>query len=51
MVVYRPLHLGVDYRTVRVGDSIYFNQPFMAIPDMRDVVVECSVPESARQCH
>lgn len=45
-VVYRPLHIGSEYRTVRVGDSIYKNQVFMALPDLRDVVVECKVPES-----
>lgn len=46
MVVYRPLHLGTEYRTVHVGDSIFKNQPFLAIPDMRDIIVECHVPES-----
>jgi len=46
MVVYRPLHLGTEYRTVRVGDSIFKNQPFLAIPDMNDIIVECHVPEA-----
>jgi multidrug resistance efflux pump len=45
VVSYRPLHIGADYRVVRVGDTLYKNQPFMAIPDMSDVVVECHVPE------
>jgi HlyD family secretion protein len=45
-VVYRPLHLGAEYRTARVGDSIYQNKPFMALPDMRDLIVECFVPEA-----
>ncbi len=44
-VSYRPLHLGADYRVVRVGDTLFKNQPFLAIPDMRDVVVEFHVPE------
>jgi len=46
VVVYKPLNVGGEYRTVRVGDSIYPNQPFMVLPDMRDLVVHCSVPES-----
>ena len=46
MVVYRPLHIGTEYRTVRVGDTIFKNQPFLAIPDMDDIVVECHVPEA-----
>jgi multidrug resistance efflux pump len=46
VVVYQPLHMGADYRAVRVGDNIYKNQAFMAIPDMSDVVVRCSVPEA-----
>jgi multidrug efflux pump subunit AcrA (membrane-fusion protein) len=46
VVVYRPLHIGTEYRAVRVGDSIYKNQVFMVIPDMLDVVVRCHVPES-----
>jgi HlyD family secretion protein len=46
MVVYRPLHLGTEYRTVRVGDTIFKNQPFLAIPDMDDIIVDCHVPEA-----
>ncbi|MCS6771952.1 MAG: efflux RND transporter periplasmic adaptor subunit [Kiritimatiellae bacterium] len=46
IIVYRPLHIGGEYRTVRVGDSLYRNQPFMSIPDMRDLVVELLVPEA-----
>ncbi len=45
MVVYTPLHLGTDYRTVRVGDTVYKNQPFMAIPDISEWIVTCFVPE------
>lgn len=44
-VSYRPLHIGGEYRVVRVGDTLFKNQPFLAIPDMRDVVVEFHVPE------
>ncbi|MDH3380710.1 MAG: efflux RND transporter periplasmic adaptor subunit, partial [Gammaproteobacteria bacterium] len=46
VVVYKPLHIGGEYRTVRVGDGIYANQPFMVIPDMADLVAESMVPES-----
>lgn len=46
IVVYKPLHIGGEFRTVRVGDSIFPNQPFMVIPDMDDLVVRVNVPES-----
>ncbi|MCX6996335.1 MAG: efflux RND transporter periplasmic adaptor subunit [Kiritimatiellaeota bacterium] len=43
---YLPTYLGNEYRTVRVGDSIFMNQPFLVIPDMSNLVVHCYVPES-----
>ncbi|MBN1268617.1 MAG: efflux RND transporter periplasmic adaptor subunit [Kiritimatiellae bacterium] len=46
LVVYRPLHVGGEYRTARVGDTIYRNQPFMYFPDMSDLIVHCYVPEA-----
>ena len=46
VVVYRPLNIGGEFRTARVGDSIFKNQPFMILPDMRDLVVECQIPEA-----
>ena len=46
MVVYQPVHVAGEYRTVRVGDTIYRNQPFLALPDMTDPVVRCEIPES-----
>jgi HlyD family secretion protein len=46
VVVYRPLNVGGEFRTARVGDLIFKNQPFMIIPDMRDLVVECQIPEA-----
>ncbi|MCO5061717.1 MAG: efflux RND transporter periplasmic adaptor subunit [Kiritimatiellae bacterium] len=46
VVVYRPLHVGGEFRTVRVGDSIYKNQPFLIIPDMRDLIIEVQIPEA-----
>lgn len=45
-VVYRPLHVGGEFRTVRVGDSLYRNQPFMSIPDMQDLVIDILIPEA-----
>jgi multidrug efflux pump subunit AcrA (membrane-fusion protein) len=46
LVAYTMVHVGGEYRTARVGDSIYRNQPFMAIPDMSNLVAHCYVPES-----
>ena len=46
MVVYAPLQVGGEFRTVRLGDTVYRNQPFMFLPDMRDLVAECYIPES-----
>lgn len=46
MVVYKPVHVGAEFRTARVGDTIYRNQPFMALPDMSKPLVQCDVPES-----
>lgn len=46
VVVYRSLNVGGEFRTARVGDSIFKNQPFMILPDMRDLVVECQIPEA-----
>ncbi len=46
MVVYRSVHTGGEQRSVRVGDTIYRNQPFLAIPDMSDLIVRVGVPEA-----
>lgn len=46
MVVYRPIRTGSEQRSVRVGDTIYRSQPFMAIPDMSDLIVRVAVPEA-----
>jgi multidrug resistance efflux pump len=46
VVVYKPLNISGEYRTVRVGDNIYRNQQFIVLPDMRDLVVHCDIPES-----
>jgi multidrug efflux pump subunit AcrA (membrane-fusion protein) len=41
-----PTHFGSEHRTVRVGDTVHRNQPFMSLPDMSRVVVHCQVPEA-----
>lgn len=46
VVVYRPLHVGGEFRAVRVGDGLYRNQPFMSVSDLREAVVEILVPEA-----
>lgn len=46
LLVYKPVHIGGEYRTVRVGDTIYRNQAFLALPDMTAPLVFCDVPES-----
>lgn len=45
-VAYKPVHIGAEFRTARVGDTIYRNQPFLALPDMTKPIVQCDVPES-----
>ncbi|MCH8528998.1 MAG: efflux RND transporter periplasmic adaptor subunit [Kiritimatiellae bacterium] len=45
-VVYLPLHIGGEFRTVREGDTVFRNQEFMRISDMEQLVVRCDVPES-----
>lgn len=46
MVIYKAVTVASEYRTVRVGDSLFKNQPFMAVPDMTNLVVHLDVPES-----
>jgi multidrug efflux pump subunit AcrA (membrane-fusion protein) len=48
VVVYQPLHLDGEYRTARVGDSVFSNQTFMQILDFSDLVVRIAVPEAER---
>jgi multidrug resistance efflux pump len=46
VVIYKPLAVGGEYRTARVGDTLFKNQPFMALPDMSNLVAHLDVPES-----
>lgn len=44
--LYKPLYVAGEYRTVRIGDLVYPNQPFMAMPDMSELAVQIDVPEA-----
>lgn len=46
LVVYLPLHIGGEYRPVRVGDTLYPNQPFLCVPDLRVLTVQAFIPEA-----
>jgi len=46
LLVYKPLHISGEYRTLRIGDSLHANQPFMVIPDLEDLVLQAMIPES-----
>ncbi len=46
IAVYLPLHVGNEFRALRVGDTLYPNQPFLCIPDMSEFIVPCFIPES-----
>lgn len=46
VLVYKPMHIGGEYRKLRVGDSLHANQPFMLITDLADLVMKTMVPES-----
>jgi len=46
MVIYRATHMGGEYRTVRVGDTVWKNQVFMEVQDMTDLVANFEVPEA-----
>lgn len=46
LVVHLPVPIGAEYRTIRVGDSVYPGQPLMCIPDLKEFVVQSFIPES-----
>ncbi|MEI8140317.1 MAG: efflux RND transporter periplasmic adaptor subunit [bacterium] len=46
LAVYLPLHVGNEFRALRVGDTLYPNQPFLCIPDMSEFIIPCFIPES-----
>jgi HlyD family secretion protein len=46
VVEYQPLSVGGEYRSVRLGDTVFQNQTFMSLPDPHSLIVHCEVPES-----
>jgi len=46
MVMYQPLHIDGEFRTVREGDTLFRNQKFLVVADMSDLLVHCEVPEA-----
>ena len=44
--VYRPLYIGGEYRMIRIGDTVFPNQPFKALPEMSELTVQIEVPEA-----
>ena len=46
MIVYQPLHIDGEFRTIREGDSVFRNQKFMIVADMDHLEVTCQVPEA-----
>lgn len=44
--VYKPLYIGGEYRMVRIGDTVFPNQPFMALPNMSELIANIEVPEA-----
>ena len=46
VTAYRPINVGGEFRTVRIGDTVYPNQPFMVIPNIDDLVIHIEVPEN-----
>jgi RND family efflux transporter MFP subunit len=45
VVVYKQIYVGTEFRVVRIGDSIFPNQPFIMLPDMSNLEVHLHVPE------
>ncbi len=45
-IVYKSLYVSGEYRTLRVGDTVFPNQPFMALPNMNELTVSVEVPEA-----
>lgn len=43
---YRPISVGGEFRAVRIGDTVFPNQPFMVIPNINDLMIQIEVPEN-----
>lgn len=46
LLAHKAVSFGSEFRTARVGDGVYRNQPFLTISDMSNMVLRCTVPES-----
>lgn len=44
--IYKPLYISGEYRTIRIGDIVYANQPFMALPNMAELTIHIDIPEA-----
>jgi HlyD family secretion protein len=45
-IVYKPIYVGGEFRLIRIGDSVFPNQPFMSLPNMKKLSVHVEVPEA-----
>ncbi len=45
IAVLKPAHFSGEYRSARVGDTVYYSQAFMTISDMDELIARCHVPE------
>ncbi len=46
VTAYRPINVGGEFRAVRLGDTVFPNQPFMVIPNIDNLVIQIEVPEN-----
>lgn len=46
VVIYPPIPIGSEFRSVRIGDGVVANQVFATLPDFSALVVECEIPEA-----
>jgi multidrug resistance efflux pump len=46
LAVHLPVPVGTEYRTLRVGDSVFPNQPLLCIPDLREFVAQTFISEA-----
>lgn len=45
IAVHKPTNISGDFRSARVGDTVWRSQVFMTISDMNDLIARCDVPE------
>ena len=44
----KPIAVGGEYRSARIGDAVFKNQPFMTLSDATQLVLRCEAPEAER---